>query len=62
MFFSLKSIAFNHNIIYNLTMELLQGHKLRLMPNKSQRRLMAKAAGCCRFVYNKALAIVKERF
>ena len=38
------------------------GFKFELMPNGAQRRLMSKTAGCCRFVYNKALAEQKEKY
>ena len=38
------------------------GFKFELRPTGAQRRLMSKTAGCCRFVYNKALAEQKEKY
>jgi putative transposase len=42
-------------------MEILQAFKFELRPNGSQKRSMAKAAGCKRVVYNKALALCVEK-
>jgi putative transposase len=39
----------------------LQAFKYELMPNSQQERQMRRFAGSCRFVYNKALALQKER-
>ena len=36
-------------------MQRLQAFKYELMPNGEQRRQMRRFAGCCRFVFNKAL-------
>ena len=33
-----------------------KAYKFRIYPNKTQRELLAKTFGCCRFVYNKYLA------
>ena len=42
-------------------MERLQGYKFELMPNGEQQRQMRRFAGSRRFVFNKALALQKER-
>src|SRR5450631_2861052 len=41
-------------------MKILQAFKFELMPNGEQQKLMRRFAGCCRFVYNKALSIQIE--
>jgi putative transposase len=43
-------------------MQRLQAFKYELMPNGEQERDMRRFAGSCRFVFNKALALQKERF
>jgi len=43
-------------------MQRLQAYKYELQPNGEQQRQMRRFAGSCRFVYNKALALQKERF
>jgi putative transposase len=43
-------------------MKRLQTFKFELMPNGRQTRLMRRFAGSCRFAYNKALALQKERY
>jgi putative transposase len=43
-------------------MRRLQAYKYELMPNGPQERQMRRFAGSCRFVYNKALALQKERY
>ena len=43
-------------------MQRLQAFKYELMPNGQQERQMRRFAGSCRFVYNKALALQKERY
>ena len=43
-------------------MERLQAFKYELMPNGEQQRQMRRFAGSCRFVFNKALALQKERY
>jgi hypothetical protein len=43
-------------------MERLQAYKFELKPNGEQQRNMRRFAGSCRFVFNKALALQKERF
>lgn len=42
-------------------MRHLQAFKYELMPTGKQSRLMRCFAGCCRFVFNKALALQQER-
>jgi len=43
-------------------MQRLQAFKFELRPNSQQERQMRRFAGACRFVYNKALALQKERY
>jgi len=43
-------------------MQRLQAFKFELRPNGQQERQMRFYAGACRFVYNKALALQKERY
>jgi putative transposase len=47
---------------YDRYMLRLQALKFELMPNGEQRRAMRRFAGACRFVFNKALALQKERY
>jgi transposase len=42
-------------------MQRLQAFKFELMQTGEQQRLMRRFAGSCRFVYNKALALQKDR-
>jgi len=42
-------------------MQRLQAFRFELMPNGQQERQMRRFAGACRFIYNKALALQKER-
>ncbi|MDC7713724.1 transposase [Vogesella sp. LYT5W] len=42
-------------------MQRLQAFKYELMPNGEQQRNMRRFAGACRFVFNKALALQKDR-
>lgn len=44
---------------YICDMQRLQAFKFELMPNGAQERQMARFAGACRFVFNKALAMQK---
>lgn len=39
---------------------MLKAYKYRIYPNKGQQIQIAKTFGCCRFVYNQALAYRKE--
>lgn len=43
-------------------MKRLQAFKFALMPSGQQERQMRRFAGSCRFVFNKALALQKERY
>lgn len=43
-------------------MKRQQAYKYELQPNGEQRRQMRRFAGSCRFVFNKALALQKERY
>ena len=43
-------------------MERLQAYKFQLRPKAEQESLMRRFAGCCRFVWNKALALEKETY
>ena len=43
-------------------MQRLQAFKFELMPTGEQQRQMRRFAGSCRFVFNKALALQKERY
>ena len=43
-------------------MQQLQAFKFELQPNGEQQRNMRRFAGSCRFVFNKALALQKERY
>ena len=43
-------------------MKRQQAYKFELMPNGEQQRHMRQFAGACRFIYNKALALQKERY
>jgi putative transposase len=42
-------------------MQRLQAYKFELKPNGEQQRNMRRFAGSCRFLFNKALALQKER-
>jgi len=43
-------------------MQRLQAFRFELMPNGQQEQQMRRFAGACRFIYNKALALQKERY
>ncbi|HVB79442.1 MAG TPA: transposase, partial [Candidatus Binataceae bacterium] len=43
-------------------MQRLQAFKYELMPTGEQQRQIRRFAGACRFVFNKALALHKERY
>ena len=43
-------------------MKRLQAYKFQLRPKAGQERLMRRFAGCCRFLWNKALALEKETY
>ena len=48
--------------MYDRTMRRLQAFKFELRPTGDQQRQMRRFAGSCRFAYNKALALQKERY
>lgn len=41
---------------------MLKGIKFRIYPNKEQQQIIEQTFGCCRLIYNKALAMRKEAF
>ena len=41
---------------------IFKAYKFRLYPNKTQKELIEKTFGCCRFVYNQLLALKKEKY
>ena len=43
-------------------MKCLQAFKFELRPNGEQQRRMRRYAGCCRFVYNQALALQRAHY
>lgn len=43
-------------------MEKLQAYKFQLRPKAAQETLMRRFAGCCRFLWNKALALEKDAY
>src|SRR6202051_895832 len=43
-------------------MQRLQAFKYEILPNGEQERRMRRCARSCRFVFNKALAVQKERY
>jgi putative transposase len=43
-------------------MRLLKAYRFRPEPKPGMAREMSRVAGCCRFVFNRALALQKERF
>ena len=57
-----KILAFHHRPDDNARMERRQAFQFELRPNGQQQRQMRRSAGCARYVYNKALALKKERY
>ena len=51
-----------HRPYYNIRMQRLQAFKYELRPDGQQERQIRRFAGSCRFVFNKALALQKERY
>src|SRR5690606_10362386 len=51
-----------HRPNYNIRMQRLQAFKYELRPDGQQERQIRRFAGSCRFVYNQALALQKERY
>src|SRR5204863_429738 len=57
-----KVLDFVHGPDNNESIGRKQAFRFRLMPNGEQQRQMRRFAGCARYVYNKALALKKERY
>ncbi len=55
-------VVFFHRPNYIVVMQRLQAFKYELRPDGQQERQMRCFAGSCRFVFNKALALQKERY
>jgi putative transposase len=47
---------------YDTSVLRVQGYKFEALPNGEQLRNLRRFAGSCRFVYNKALALNKQRY
>ena len=43
-------------------MKILQAFKFQLVPRSSEAATMRRFSGCCRFIWNKALALEKETY
>jgi putative transposase len=43
-------------------MQIKQAYKYQLRPKKEQENIMKKFSGCCRFLWNRALALEKESY
>jgi len=54
-------VVIAHRPNYTIRMQRLQAFKYELMPTGEQQRDMRRFAGSCRFVFNRALALQKER-
>jgi Helix-turn-helix domain len=39
-----------------------KGIKFRIYPNKGQKAFIRQTLGCCRFIYNRGLAMRKEGY
>lgn len=46
----------------NIEYMLYKAYKYRLYPTKEQEILLEKTFGCCRYVFNRALALKTELF
>ena len=55
-------LVITHRPKYAGSVERLQAYKFELMPDGQQRRGMRRFSGARRFVYNRALALQKERY
>ena len=53
-------LAHIHRPKYNICMIRLQAYKYRLKTNEAQEGQLKRFAGCCRFVWNKALTLQKQ--
>jgi len=47
---------------YDTSVLRVQGYKFETLPNGEQLRNLQRFAGSCRFVYNQALALNKQRY
>ena len=56
------TVVVAHRPNYTSDMQRLQAFKYELVANGEQQRDMRRFAGSCRFVFNKALALQKERY
>ena len=54
-------VVYAHRPNYDIRMQRLQAFKYELMPTGEQQRSMRRFAGSCRYVFNKALAVQKDR-
>ncbi|MCR4623515.1 MAG: helix-turn-helix domain-containing protein, partial [Alphaproteobacteria bacterium] len=43
-------------------MQIRQAYKYQLQPKKEQENTMKRFSGCCRFLWNRALALEKESY
>src|SRR3989441_9827091 len=50
------------SICYRVTMKQKRAYKYRIYPTDEQQRMLARAFGCCRFVYNWALRQKTDAF
>jgi putative transposase len=48
--------------VYRALVRLFRAYRFRLEPTPTTARAIARLAGCCRFVFNRALALERERF
>ncbi len=55
-------VVLAHRPNYDQAMQRLQAFKYELRPNGQQERQLRRFAGSCRFVFNKALALQKDRY
>ena len=51
-----------HRLTNDNSVLRVQGYKFEALPNGEQLRNLRRFAGSCRFVYNKALALNKQRY
>jgi putative transposase len=61
LFSSINRVATGHQGVEDLGVQRFQSYKFELRPSASQQRQMRRIVGCCRFVFNLALATQKER-
>src|SRR5438093_7516078 len=56
------TVVIAHRPDYNQGVQRRQAFRYEGMPDGAQQRAMRRFAGSCRFVFNKGLALQKERF